>query len=62
MDDDLAKILVEDTIDTLYVKGDSIIAAKVSGLKLEQLKKGLYDLYTLSDFGDLFKKKLKQGL
>jgi len=59
MDDDLAKILVEDTIDTLYVKGDSIIAAKVSGLKLEQLKKGLYDLYTLSDFGDLFIKEIE---
>jgi UDP-N-acetylglucosamine diphosphorylase/glucosamine-1-phosphate N-acetyltransferase len=45
-------------VDTLYVKGDSIIAAKVSGSKLDELKRGLKDLYTLSDFNDLFKKEI----
>ncbi len=44
--------------DTLYVKGDTIIAAKVSGVKLESIKHQLSDLFTLSDFNDLVKKEV----
>ncbi len=39
--------------NTLYVSGDSIIAANVSGKKFAALKHQLNDLYTLSDFNDL---------
>ncbi len=41
--------------DKLYVKGDSIIAAKVSGSKLDLLKHQMTDLFTHSDFQDLVK-------
>lgn len=44
--------------DTLYMKGDQIVAAKVTGSKLEELKRSLYDLYTVSDFSDLFRKEI----
>jgi UDP-N-acetylglucosamine diphosphorylase/glucosamine-1-phosphate N-acetyltransferase len=44
--------------DTLYVKGDSIIAAKVTGSKLEELKHQMHDLFTHSDFTDLVKKEI----
>lgn len=44
--------------DTLYVKGDTIIAAKVSGSKLDAIKHQLTDLFTLSDFNDLVKKEV----
>ncbi len=39
--------------DILFTKGDEIIAARVSGKKLEILKHRLYDLFTQSDFNDL---------
>jgi len=39
--------------DTLYGNGESIIAAKVSGAKLNDLKHSLLDLYTSSDFNEL---------
>jgi UDP-N-acetylglucosamine diphosphorylase / glucose-1-phosphate thymidylyltransferase / UDP-N-acetylgalactosamine diphosphorylase / glucosamine-1-phosphate N-acetyltransferase / galactosamine-1-phosphate N-acetyltransferase len=44
--------------DKLYVKGDTVIAAKVSGGKLDSLKHQLSDLYTLSDFNDLAKEEI----
>ncbi len=44
--------------DTLYVKGETIIAAKVSGYKLESIKHQLSDLFSLSDFKDLVKKEI----
>ncbi len=44
--------------DTLYVKGDSIVAAKVTGAKLGELKHQLHDLFTHSDFTDLVKKEI----
>lgn len=55
MDNNLAAAIKTDSGDSLFVHGDSIIAAKVSGAKLEDLKKGLNDLYTFSDFSDLIK-------
>jgi UDP-N-acetylglucosamine diphosphorylase/glucosamine-1-phosphate N-acetyltransferase len=44
--------------DKLYVKGDSIIAAIVSGSKLDLLKHQLSDLYTHSDFQGLVKEEV----
>ncbi|MFH0733665.1 MAG: GlmU family protein [bacterium] len=41
--------------DILYVNSDQIIAARVSGTKLDILKHSLNDVFTLSDFSDLFK-------
>ncbi len=48
----------QDDEDVLYTKGDEIIAAKVSGKKLETLKHRLNDLFTHSDFNDLKRKEL----
>ena len=47
-----------DGIDKLYVKGDTIIAARVSGNKLELLKHQLSDIFTFSDFTDLVKEEV----
>lgn len=58
VDENFKEQIALNKTDTLYVKGDSIIAAKVSGSKLDELKRGLKDLYTLSDFNDLFKKEV----
>ncbi len=60
------RVIVDETLaeqinvgtDTLFVKGESIIAARVSGAKLAALKNNLNDLFTLSDFHDLFKKEV----
>lgn len=41
--------------DELFVTGDSIVAARVSGIKLTELKHQLNDLFSLSDFNDLVK-------
>lgn len=48
--------------DTLYVKEDTIVAAVVSGSKLEELKERLGDLYTLSDFNDLVKQDIDANI
>jgi UDP-N-acetylglucosamine diphosphorylase / glucose-1-phosphate thymidylyltransferase / UDP-N-acetylgalactosamine diphosphorylase / glucosamine-1-phosphate N-acetyltransferase / galactosamine-1-phosphate N-acetyltransferase len=53
----LAEQLSTDT-DTLFVKGETIIAARVSGSKLDLLKHKLNDLFTFSDFNDLVKKEV----
>ena len=47
-----------DGVDKLYVKGDTIVAAKVSGSKLDALKHQLSDLFTFSDFNDLVKEEI----
>ncbi len=48
---DLASIIrIDAPGDRLYLNGETIIAAKVSGKKLESLKLGLEDLITISDF------------
>ncbi len=41
--------------DVLYVNADQVVAARVSGTKLDILKQALNDVFTLSDFSDLFK-------
>jgi UDP-N-acetylglucosamine diphosphorylase / glucose-1-phosphate thymidylyltransferase / UDP-N-acetylgalactosamine diphosphorylase / glucosamine-1-phosphate N-acetyltransferase / galactosamine-1-phosphate N-acetyltransferase len=56
-DSKLAKQLVSDT-DTLFVKGETIIAARISGSKLDILKDKLNDLFTLSDFHELLKREV----
>ncbi len=48
--------------DTLYVNNDHIVAARVSGLKLDMIKKSLFDLFTLSDFSDLKKVEIDINL
>lgn len=48
--------------DTLYVNNDHIIAARVSGIKLEMIKKSLGDLFALSDFSDLKKVEIDINL
>lgn len=44
--------------DILYVNSDQIVAARVSGSKLEILKNAMNDLFTLSDFSDLFREEV----
>ena len=41
--------------DVLYVDGDTIIAARVSGTNLTELKKSMNDIFTISDFFGLKK-------
>ncbi len=57
-EDFLNKVDVNNPNDILYVNGDQIVAAKVSGSKLNDLKNSLHDLFTLSDFDGLFKKQV----
>lgn len=56
--DFLEKIDLKNPNDILYVNGEYIVAAKVSGSKLNDLKNSLHDLYTLSDFDGLFKQQV----
>ena len=56
-DSKLADQLATD-VDTLFVKGETIIAARVSGTKLDMLKLKLNDLFTFSDFHELLKKEV----
>ena len=56
-DSKLAQQLSTD-IDTLFVKGETIIAARVSGSKLGSLKNKLNDLFIFSDFNELLKKEV----
>nr|HPN38932.1 putative sugar nucleotidyl transferase [Melioribacteraceae bacterium] len=44
--------------DILYINSDQIVAARVSGSKLDILKNALNDLFTLSDFSDLFREEV----
>ena len=57
-DENFKKQINLDGIDKLYVKGDYIIAAKVSGDKLDLLKHHLPDLFTYSDFQELVKEEI----
>lgn len=57
-DDFLNKVDLNNPNDILFVNGDQIVAAKVSGSKLHDLKNTLHDLFTLSDFDGLFKKQV----
>lgn len=56
--DFLQKIDLKNPNDVLYVNGEYIVAAKVSGSKLSELKNSLHDLFTLSDFDGLFKQQV----
>jgi UDP-N-acetylglucosamine diphosphorylase/glucosamine-1-phosphate N-acetyltransferase len=48
---DIAKIVKIDAVgDRLYLNGETIIAAKVSGKKLDNVKESLNDLFTISNF------------
>lgn len=56
--DFLQKLDLNNPNDILFVNGETIVAAKVSGEKLENLKSNLHDLFTLSDFDGLIKKQV----
>lgn len=56
-DSKLAEDLTADT-DTLFVKGETIVAVRVSGSKLNSLKNKSNFLFTFSDFNDLLKKEV----
>ena len=47
-----------DTSDTLYVKGTSILAAKVSGLNLKNFENALNTIFKPSDFGGFVRKEI----
>lgn len=57
-DDFLSQIDLSDPNDVLYVNGEYIIAAKVSGSKLAEMKNCLNGLFTFSDFDGLVKKRV----
>jgi UDP-N-acetylglucosamine diphosphorylase/glucosamine-1-phosphate N-acetyltransferase len=61
VDSTLVKQLSTDT-DILFIKGETIIAARVSGSKLDLLKNKLNALITLSDFNDLLKKEVDASI
>ncbi len=48
--------------DTLYVDGESIIAARVSGRNLERFKGRLVDVYDFPDFEGLVRKEVKASM
>lgn len=50
---DLSEIIPLQGEDKLYVNNDTIVAARISGKRLEQIKGNFSDLLTESDFGDL---------
>jgi UDP-N-acetylglucosamine diphosphorylase / glucose-1-phosphate thymidylyltransferase / UDP-N-acetylgalactosamine diphosphorylase / glucosamine-1-phosphate N-acetyltransferase / galactosamine-1-phosphate N-acetyltransferase len=56
-DSHLAKQISTDT-DTLFVKGETVIAARVSGSKLDLLRNKLNELFTFTDFNDLLKQEV----
>ncbi len=45
--------------DTLYMHGDTVIAARVSGNKLKEVSKSLNDTFSYSDFAGLFKEEVE---
>jgi UDP-N-acetylglucosamine diphosphorylase/glucosamine-1-phosphate N-acetyltransferase len=52
--DDLPKIIdLKNKTNKLYMNGETIIAARVSGKKLDELKSGMHDLFTVSNFDGL---------
>jgi UDP-N-acetylglucosamine diphosphorylase/glucosamine-1-phosphate N-acetyltransferase len=48
--------------DALFVDGESIVAARVSGSNLERLKKQMSSVYTFADFDGLVRKEVKTTL
>lgn len=42
----------------LYMNGETIVAARVSGTKLDELKRNLFDLYSMADFEGLQKEEV----
>jgi UDP-N-acetylglucosamine diphosphorylase / glucose-1-phosphate thymidylyltransferase / UDP-N-acetylgalactosamine diphosphorylase / glucosamine-1-phosphate N-acetyltransferase / galactosamine-1-phosphate N-acetyltransferase len=61
-DDKFVEQITHDTADTLYVKGGSIIAAKVSGLNLKNFEKSIDSVFKISDFGGLIKKEIDANI
>lgn len=56
----LAEIIpLNDSEDALYMSGDNIAAARVSGKKLQEVKNSLYDLFTPANFDGLPIKKIE---
>jgi len=49
----MAEIIPLEGEDKLYINGDSIVAARVSGSKLDEIKNRLHDLLSESNFGGL---------
>lgn len=49
----MAEIIPLEGEDKLYLNGDSIVAARVSGKNLDELKSRMYDLLSESNFGGL---------
>ncbi len=47
----MAEIIpLNDGGNKIYISGDTIVAVRVSGLKLEEIKANLFDLFSLADF------------
>ncbi|MFC2085329.1 GlmU family protein [Bacteroidota bacterium] len=55
---DLSEKIPASGTDTLYVDGDTIIAARVSGSNLDVLRKAMHDVFTISDFSGLVKEEI----
>ena len=62
VDSDFVKQIDMEKQNILYVNGDSIVAALVSGVKLDSLKHQLNDLFTYSDFNELETKNIHAKL
>ncbi len=58
-DKTLAEILISSPDNTLFVSGDDVVAAKVSGENLVKFKNGLPELFSVADFDNLNKKEVE---
>ena len=58
VDDDFRDKVPTEGSDMLYINGETIIAARVSGSNLDFLRKSMNDVFTISDFSGLIKKEI----
>ena len=59
VNNDLVKIINSSDNNTLFLSKNEVVAAKVSGSKLELLKSGLPELFSISDFQNLDVKNIE---
>ncbi len=57
-DEDFVKNIPLKGKDTLYISGDTIVAARVSGKRLTELRSAMNDIITDADFTGLFKEEV----
>ena len=59
VDEDFSKQIPIKGPDRLYVHGETIVAARISGNKLNTMKSAMNDVFTISDFAGLLKEEVE---